>query len=107
MNAMFQVSTASSKQSTRFEIMVHSNEYLGSLRAKIVKMLECKASRVRLIHLDHELAQYSLVLWQCGVNEEHLICASIKKVDRNPKAIDEQQLPGFLMSKKTQIYDFF
>lgn len=99
------VSTASSKQSTRFEIMVYSNEYLGSLRAKIAKLLECKASRVRLIHLDRELAQDSLVLWQCGVTGEHLICASVNAVDRNPKTIDEQQLPGILMSKNTQIYD--
>ncbi|KAH9300739.1 hypothetical protein KI387_012322 [Taxus chinensis] len=99
------VSTASSKQSTRFEIMVHSNECLGSLRAKIAKLLECKPSRVRLIYHDRELTQDSLVLWQCEVTGENPLCASVNAMDRNVKVMDEQLLPGILISKNTQIYD--
>ncbi|XP_057829363.2 uncharacterized protein LOC131040449 isoform X2 [Cryptomeria japonica] len=99
------VSTASGKQSTRFEIMVHSNECLGSLRAKVAKLLECKPSRIRLIYHDRELTQDSLVLWHCDVTGESPICASVNAVDHNIKVMDEQQLPGILISKNTQIYD--
>eukprot|EP01018_Ginkgo_biloba_P002353 Gb_35991 [translate_table: standard] len=85
--------------------MVHANEYLGSLRAKIAKLLECRPARVRLIYLDRELVQDSLVLWQCEVNGEHPIYASVNAVDRNIKPIDEKHQPGILISKNTQIYD--
>eukprot|EP01018_Ginkgo_biloba_P005397 Gb_10837 [translate_table: standard] len=70
---------------------------------KIAKLLECKPARVHLIYLDRELVQDSLVLWQCEVNGEHPIYASVNAVDHNIKPIDEKHQPGILISKNTQI----
>lgn len=98
------VSTAN-KQSTRFDVKVHTNEYLSSLRAKVAKRLENSVSRVRLTYLNQELIQDSQVLWQCGLIGGQTISASINMIERMLKPMDEQQLPGLLISKNLKVYD--
>ncbi|XP_024517294.1 probable ubiquitin carboxyl-terminal hydrolase FAF-X [Selaginella moellendorffii] len=98
------VSTAN-KQSTRFDILVHANEYLGSFRAKVAERLECPVSRVRLMHANKELKQDSQVLRQLGLTDGQPLTASVNIVDLVEEEMDELQLPGLLISKSPQVYD--
>lgn len=98
------VSTAN-KQSTRFDVTVHTNEYLSSLRAKVAKLLDHSVSRVRLTYLNRELVQDSQVLWQCGLIGGQTISASVNIVERTFKSTEEQHLPGILISKNVKFFD--
>eukprot|EP00245_Coleochaete_scutata_P011528 TRINITY_DN429_c0_g2_i1.p1 TRINITY_DN429_c0_g2~~TRINITY_DN429_c0_g2_i1.p1 ORF type:complete len:2250 (-),score=350.03 TRINITY_DN429_c0_g2_i1:694-7287(-) len=99
------VSTAANKQSTRFQVEVNENEYLSSLRLKVAKRLEVSASRVRLTYQGRELTQDSQVLGQCNLLEGHTVSASVTLVDRTPEPMDEEELPGILISKLPKVYD--